>query len=93
MLRVKDQAGVAADAGISLSHHNSFDLGIKTAAVLQLMASTPSVNLPPDRTNFTLVDDVIEKRHTVADGSLSVPDGPGLGVTVDEEKVQEYRLD
>lgn len=89
----KRLASVAAEAGVSVTHHSSFDLGIKTAAVLHLAASTPAINLAPDRVNYSLVDDVIESRFEVENGSFSVPDGPGLGVTVDERKVDEYRID
>jgi len=90
---VKRLAGIAADAGISLSHHCGFDLGIKTAAVLHTVASTPAINLAPDTVYYSWADDVIESKHAVEDGAIAVPDGPGLGVTVDESKVEEYRID
>ncbi|MFB6218820.1 MAG: mandelate racemase/muconate lactonizing enzyme family protein [Halobacteriaceae archaeon] len=86
-------AGQAADLGVSLSHHCAFDLGVKTAAILHAVAATPAVNLPPDTVYYAWEDDVIEEPFTVEEGAIAVPDGPGLGVTVDESKVEEYRID
>jgi len=88
----KRQAGVADDAGISLAHHNAFDLGIKTAAVLHLVASEPRIDLPPDTIYYAWEDDVIAEPFSVEDGEIAVPEGPGLGVEVDEGKVEEYRI-
>jgi L-alanine-DL-glutamate epimerase-like enolase superfamily enzyme len=92
LLAAKKGMGVADDAGISVAHHSSFDLGIKTAAVLQFVAASPTINLPPDRVNYSLADDVIDERLAVEDGKMTVPDDTGLGVTVSEEKVEEYRV-
>jgi L-alanine-DL-glutamate epimerase-like enolase superfamily enzyme len=93
ILAMKRQAGVAGDLGISLAHHCAFDLGVKTAAVLHAVSTTPEINLPPDTVYYAWEDDVIEDRFAVEDGSIEVPDGPGLGVTVDEEKVRRYRVE
>ncbi|MFB6218812.1 MAG: mandelate racemase/muconate lactonizing enzyme family protein, partial [Halobacteriaceae archaeon] len=82
-------AGVAADAGVSLAHHNGFDLGIKQAAVLQTVASTPAFTLPPDTVYYAWADHVIEEPLAIEDGAMPVPDGPGLGVDVDEQRVEE----
>ena len=85
--------GLLGEANVSVAHHSSFDLGIKTAAVLQLVAASPAFDLPADRVNYALADDVITDRFTVEDGHLTVPDAPGLGVTVDPAKVDELQVD
>ncbi|UCF17759.1 MAG: hypothetical protein JSW59_09900, partial [Phycisphaerales bacterium] len=36
-----------------------------------------------------LTADVLEKPLTITKGSVKVPEGPGLGIEVDEEKVNE----
>jgi L-alanine-DL-glutamate epimerase-like enolase superfamily enzyme len=92
LLAAKKGMGLFDDAGISVAHHSSFDLGIKTAAVLQFVASCPTVNLPPDRVNYALADDVIEPQFDVTDGTMPVPDDPGLGVAVSEEKIEQHRV-
>ena len=38
-----------------------------------------------------LVDDIIEGgKMSYENGAIKVPDGPGLGVTLDEEKMKRY---
>lgn len=93
ILRVREQVAMAANAGVSVSHHCGFDLGVKTAAMLHTVASTPGINLPPDSVYYGWDDYVIENPFEVENGALSVPDGPGLGIKVDETKVERHRID
>ena len=37
-------------------------------------------------------DDLIRAPLVIADGPLRVPEGPGLGVELDEEAVERYRV-
>lgn len=92
VMATKQLAGVAAESGISLAPHSSFDLGVKTAAVLHSDAATPEFNLAADRTNYTLENVVLEGRIEVSDGEMAVPTDPDLGVSVDEAKVEQYRV-
>ncbi len=39
-----------------------------------------------------LRSELIRERFDPADGYVSVPDGPGLGVTVDPEVIARYRV-
>jgi L-alanine-DL-glutamate epimerase-like enolase superfamily enzyme len=89
----KKMLGLYADAGVSVAHHSSFDLGIKTAAVLQFVASSSTINLPPDRVNYTLLDDVINPVIKVENGRMQVPDSPGLGIQIDEHKLAELQVE
>lgn len=89
----KRLAGLAADSGISLAHHCGFDLGVKTAAVLHLVASTPTFNLPGDTVYYAWADHIVESPFELSNGKFAVPDGPGLGVTVLEDRVEQLRID
>lgn len=93
ILGVREQAAIIANAGVSVSHHCGFDLGIKTAAMLHVVASTPAINLAPDSVYYAWDDYVVETPFCVEDGTLAVPDGPGLGITIDEKKLEQYRCD
>ena len=93
ILALKSQAAVADEHGISLAHHDGFDLGIKKAAVLHSVASTESINLAVDTVYPHWGEYLIEEPHTVSDGMMAVPGGPGLGVSVDLEKVERHRID
>jgi L-alanine-DL-glutamate epimerase-like enolase superfamily enzyme len=90
---VRQLASIAEDAGVPVTHHCAFDLGIRTAAIVHSVASIPGFNLPPDSTYYAWEDDVIENRLEVTDGAIPVPTDPGLGVQVDRDKVEQYRID
>jgi L-alanine-DL-glutamate epimerase-like enolase superfamily enzyme len=92
ILGLKRLAGIAADFGISLAHHSNFDLGIKNAAKLHTIASLPSFNLPIDTVYYAYEDCILENPLEIEDGRMRVPDEPGLAA-VDEEKVEQYRID
>lgn len=93
IIAVREQAAVASKAGISLSFHSGFDLGIKTAAMLQTVAATPAINLAPDSVYYAWEDFLLDPPLDASSGSIRVPDGPGLGVVVDEDQVERYRVD
>jgi L-alanine-DL-glutamate epimerase-like enolase superfamily enzyme len=40
-----------------------------------------------------LLHDLVHETFTVADGTLEIPDRPGLGITVDEEFVRRHARD
>jgi L-alanine-DL-glutamate epimerase-like enolase superfamily enzyme len=91
--RTKELAAIARDAGVSLGHHCGFDLGVKTAAMLHTVSTTPGFDLAPDTVYYGWKDSVLADPLEIKSGSMSVPNGPGLGVEVDETKIEEYRFD
>jgi L-alanine-DL-glutamate epimerase-like enolase superfamily enzyme len=92
ILAVKKVATLAEAAGVPCVFHCAHDLGLKTAAMLHVVASSPGFTLANDCTYYGLEDDVITPPHRIEHGHMPVPEGPGLGVQVDEAKVQKYRI-
>jgi len=92
LLSTQKLMGLLDEANVSVAHHSSFDLGIKTAAVLHFVAASPVMDLPADRVNYALADDVVEERFEVTDGHMTVPEGPGLGVDVSRECVEDLQV-
>jgi L-alanine-DL-glutamate epimerase-like enolase superfamily enzyme len=90
---VRQLAGIAEDAGVPATHHCAFDLGVRTAAIVHTMASVPGFNLPPDSVYYAWEDDVLVEPLNVEDGAIPVPERPGLGVKVDEDKIDEYHAE
>lgn len=90
---LRQQAAIAEDVGTPTTHHCAFDLGVRTAAILHAVHGLPGFELPPDSAYDGWDGDVVEDPLTVRDGSFELPDGPGLGVTVDPDRVAEYSLD
>jgi L-alanine-DL-glutamate epimerase-like enolase superfamily enzyme len=92
ILGVKKVAALAEAAEVPCVFHCAHDLGLKTAAMLHVVASTPGFTLANDCTYYGLVDDIISPMHRIEGGFMPVPEGPGLGVTVDEAKVTKYTV-
>ena len=75
--------------GLGMNLHSGGELGIATAAHLAIVASTPVLSRAIDSMYYLHSDDIIEPL-TLRGGRLTVPTGPGLGVTVDEDKLHHY---
>jgi L-alanine-DL-glutamate epimerase-like enolase superfamily enzyme len=93
ILGVKKVAALAEAAGVTCVFHCAHDLGLKTAAMLHVVASGPGFTLANDCTYYGLEDDIITSPHRIERGFMTVPEGPGLGVSVDEKKLAKYRVD
>ena len=93
ILGVKKVAALAEAAGVTCVFHCAHDLGLKTAAMLHVVASGPGFTLANDYTYYGLEDDIITSPHRIERGFMTVPEGPGLGVSVDEKKLAKYRVD
>jgi glucarate dehydratase len=77
-------AGVCATFGLGLSMHSNTHLGISLAAMTHVAAATPNLTYACDTHSVWQREDVIEPGALrIRDGVLPVPDGPGLGVTLD----------
>lgn len=89
---LRQQAAIVEDAGIPITHHCAFDLGVRTAAVLHAVHGLPGFTLPPDSVYYGWEDDVITDPFEMSDGSLCVPQDAGLGVEVDRSLIEQYRV-
>lgn len=65
---------------------------IGCAAALHVAAVMPNVAWGLTLTHTGLAEDVTQTPLPVAHGFADVPDGPGLGIEVDEEKVRRFQL-
>jgi glucarate dehydratase len=85
--RSRRLAGICDTFGLGLSMHSNSHLGISLAAMVHLAAATPELTYACD-THWPWKspdEDVIEPGVLAfRDGSVAVPTGPGLGVTVDD---------
>jgi len=84
-------AGVCETFGLGVAVHSSGELGIQLATMLHLGAVIPNLSFAADAHYHHLDDDVIVGgKMPYKDGTIKVPDGPGLGVTLDRQKLAEY---
>lgn len=84
-------AGVCETFQLGVGVHSSGELGIQLATMLHFGAALPSLEFAADAHYHQLADDVIEGGLLpYRDGAIAVPDGPGLGVHLDREKLARY---
>jgi len=84
-------AGVCETFQFGVAVHSSGELGIQLATMLHLGASLVNLTFAADAHYHHLADDIIEGGlMPYENGAIRVPDGPGLGVTLDREKLAEY---
>jgi glucarate dehydratase len=71
--------------------HSSGELGIQLATMLHLGAVIPNLSFAADAHYHHLKDDIIEGGLLPYEGgAIRVPEGPGLGVRLNREKLREY---
>ena len=84
-------AGVCETFQLGVSVHSSGELGIQLATMLHLGAVLPNLTYAADAHYHHLRDDIIKGgKMAYRDGKIKVPDGPGLGVELDEDKLEQY---
>jgi muconate cycloisomerase len=66
--------------------------GIASAAAINLACAVPSVDWGVSLTHFYLAQDIVKAPLEIAGGLVALPDGPGLGVDVDEHAVARFAV-
>lgn len=84
---------VCETMGIQVSVHSSGELGIQMATMLHFAAVTSALTFAADAHYHHLQSDIIAEPFVYQGGSVNVPDGPGLGVTIDEDKLSQHEED
>jgi glucarate dehydratase len=77
--------------GLTVGMHSPGELGIGLAAMVHTAASTPQLGVAIDTHYMHLLDDIVDGGVKIEGGTIRVPDGPGLGVRVSEDKVDKYQ--
>lgn len=93
LLPVRKQAALCEAAGIPVTLHSGGELGIGTAAYLHLAATIPNLTLAMDTQYPNMSADIVRSKLEFADGAMTPPTGPGLGVELDESAVARLRTD
>ena len=93
--RALEVAAIARIGGIDVYGGCMFETGIAHAAGAQLMAALPELHLGCEfyMSTYYVREDVLAEPFPVRDGLVHVPAGPGLGVSVDPDRLARYRTD
>jgi muconate cycloisomerase len=65
---------------------------IGSAAAVHLACAVPNVEWGVSLTNLYLAEDIVKTPLRIASGTVALPNGPGLGVDVDEAAVARFRV-
>lgn len=91
ILATKKAAAVAEAAGLPVIMHSFAELGIAQAAFLHVIVSTPNFIMANQCMYDWYDDDYIKGGKLPTEGAfMRAPEGPGLGVELDSEKVSIY---
>ena len=93
--RALEVAAIARLGGVDVYGGCMFETGIAHAAGAQLMAALPDLTLGCEfyMSTYYAREDILTEPFPVRDGLVHVPDGPGLGVAVDYDRLAKYRTD
>ena len=87
---------LAHTLGIGATMGSNLELGIGHAAILQVLSVSDGFDLdtyPPDVAGPMYYDaNVVEPGFKINDGMVTVPTGPGLGVTINEEALSRFKV-
>jgi len=84
-------AGICETFQLGVAVHSSGELGIQLATMLHMGAVVPNLSFAADAHYHHVMDDVIVGgKLPYSGGAIAVPTGPGLGVTLDREKLARY---
>ena len=92
----REIAEFAQSAGIKCTIGSNLELGVGSAAMIHLALAAPAIDAdtyPCDIIGpLFYEDDVLAEPLPITGGSAGVHDRPGLGVELDDEKVEKYRV-
>jgi L-rhamnonate dehydratase len=85
-------ASLAYDRGLVVANHG-FTTYINVAAALHFLNSIPNALIVEfvAEEETTLRDQITKQRLRAQDGYLAIPDGPGLGIDLDEAGIEKFR--
>ncbi|MCL4850523.1 MAG: hypothetical protein KJZ78_03985 [Bryobacteraceae bacterium] len=83
---------LAGAAGIPVWHGSGNDCGIVDASYLHSCAASPNCTMPSDILSFLREDDLIVEPIDIRDSYATVSDRPGLGVDLDKDAIERYRV-
>ncbi len=89
----REIAGLAAGFGAPVAYHNAFG-PIQTAATLQLVSTIPTFFLQESfEASWPAWKQRLVSGYSWEGGTFEVPNGPGLGIRVDEALLEKVRSD
>jgi muconate cycloisomerase len=93
MVNFVKTAAIADAAGIPVWHGSGVDLGVLEASYVHVSSVAPNCVLKADVFGRLIREhDLLATPLEISDGQATVPTAPGLGVALDEDAVDRYRV-
>jgi L-alanine-DL-glutamate epimerase-like enolase superfamily enzyme len=92
MLEFAKDAYIAEVAGMAVWHGSGIELGVKDVSFIHAAAATRSCTIPSDILSYMRQSDLLAQPLKIVDGYVDVPLTPGLGIELDEDKLQHYKI-
>jgi L-alanine-DL-glutamate epimerase-like enolase superfamily enzyme len=86
MMAFRKAAAAAELFGVPVVRHSWGELGVTGAAHAHLVAVTANCTMANQAYSTYLDEDILENPLVFEQGAVSLPEGPGLGVTLDEAR-------
>jgi L-alanine-DL-glutamate epimerase-like enolase superfamily enzyme len=94
LLNLKRSAGICEAAGLPVVKHSLGELGVALAAAVHAIAATPNFRYANQAYGALLSGDITRGFgggvDSYREGHIPVPTGPGLGVELNRDRVEEY---
>ncbi|MFJ3902725.1 enolase C-terminal domain-like protein [Streptomyces sp. NPDC090025] len=87
--RTRELAALCRTYGVGLSMHSNTHLGISLVAMTQVAATLPHLDHACDTHYPWQTEDVVTEAPAFRAGRLAVSDAPGLGVTLDRDRLAD----
>lgn len=87
-------ASICEAAGIACYGGDMFETGIAHLAGTHMIAAARNISLGWEfyQARWYLEEDLLEEPFPIENGAVVVPDGPGLGIAVDRQKVERFAI-
>jgi muconate cycloisomerase len=94
IMRNREVAAAAKAVGYPCLLGGMGEMGVGSAANVHFAAAVPNLIYPADLhvPPFLIKDDLITEPLEYSFKGVKVPEGPGLGVSLDEAKLEKYRI-
>ncbi|WP_305969202.1 MULTISPECIES: muconate cycloisomerase family protein [unclassified Mameliella] len=94
MKRAAEVASIAQATGIGLYAGTMLEAGVGTAAALQLFSTVPTLQWGSELFGPLLLrHEILADPIRYSEFAVHVPEGPGLGIELDPDRIAEFRRD
>ena len=90
--RAQEIAAIAGAAGVGVYGGCMFETGLAHLAGAHLVATLPEIDLGREfyMPSYYAKDDILAESFPIRNGSVHIPEGLGLGIDVDRDKLAKY---